>query len=222
MGCDGGGSRGLRRSTDCGCGFCVRSATPLRATGFYCAETVREREYRSDVVAVEQTGASSKPRPPLIRVFRQSDTVIAAVFGTSGPTPKPRNRANRHWRWRAYHPCRIRSRVRLALVASIVIRSLLHQYTTARRDCFARPRFSGCAPLGRPGEPGPATFERPARALAARPFRAAEAIALQEIYLSRGEIGHGRAEIAKNRPPTRDPAPDAGPWRRLAKGRRRR
>ena len=33
--------------------------------------------------------------------------------GTSIPPPNPRNRANRHWRWRAYHACRARSRVRL-------------------------------------------------------------------------------------------------------------
>jgi hypothetical protein len=39
--------------------------------------------------------------------------------GTSIPPPNPRNRANRHWRWRAYHTCRARSRVRLARVASI-------------------------------------------------------------------------------------------------------
>ena len=46
---------------------------------------------------------------------------IASTRGdTSIPPPNPRNRANRHWRWRAYHTCRARSLVRLARVASIV------------------------------------------------------------------------------------------------------
>jgi hypothetical protein len=40
--------------------------------------------------------------------------------GASIPPPNPRNRANRHWRWRAYHTCRARSFVRLARVASII------------------------------------------------------------------------------------------------------
>ena len=41
--------------------------------------------------------------------------------GTAGANPK--NRANRLWRWRAYHCCRARSRVRRLLVASIVVGS---------------------------------------------------------------------------------------------------
>ena len=43
------------------------------------------------------------------------------VLPAEGPSwANPRNRANRRWRWRAYHCCLIRSRVRLARVASIV------------------------------------------------------------------------------------------------------
>jgi hypothetical protein len=37
----------------------------------------------------------------------------------AGVAPKPSHRANRRWRWPAYHVCRARSRLRRALVPSI-------------------------------------------------------------------------------------------------------
>jgi len=44
----------------------------------------------------------------------------AALHTSLAASTNPRNRANRHWRWRAYQDCRARSLVRLARVASIV------------------------------------------------------------------------------------------------------
>jgi hypothetical protein len=44
----------------------------------------------------------------------------ASITSMAAQTPNPRNRANRHWRWRAYQACRARSLDRLARVASIV------------------------------------------------------------------------------------------------------
>ena len=68
-------------------------------------------------------GARSGPGPIVARTFADSCTVIVAVIAISGPAGNPRYRANRHWRCRAYQPCRAWSRVRLALVASIVVAS---------------------------------------------------------------------------------------------------
>ncbi len=67
------------------------------------------------------------PRAQLGRGARWVQVLAAVLLGiastrvdTSIPPPNHRNRANRHWRWRAYHTCRARSRVRLARVASIL------------------------------------------------------------------------------------------------------
>ena len=45
-----------------------------------------------------------------------ASTGIGIAIGST----KPRNRANRHWRWRAYQSCRARSLVRRVLVASTI------------------------------------------------------------------------------------------------------
>src|SRR4051812_1517894 len=88
-------------------------------------------------------------RPPLITGCR------------SGAVPRnPRYRANRQWRWLAYHACLARSFVRLVLVASInsdpQILVLTHIITSIRRTGplvvsvgWMRP-LSGCRRLVSP------------------------------------------------------------------------
>ena len=67
------------------------------------------------------SGADSRRRTP-----GSVETVAWLLGSTAGRppsgvavAPKPSHRANRLWRWPAYHVCLARSRVRLALVPSI-------------------------------------------------------------------------------------------------------
>src|SRR4051794_36903710 len=73
----------------------------------------------------EDRRAMTSARPDRDGRRVQARTAVPLGFtstrdGISTPPPNPRNRANLHWRWRAYHTCRARSLVRLARVASIV------------------------------------------------------------------------------------------------------
>ena len=66
----------------------------------------------------------------------------------AGAVPKPSHRANRRWRWPAYHACRARSRVRLALVPSIAPPLPLSSPALADALAGGRPRRS--TPSGLP------------------------------------------------------------------------
>ena len=72
--------------------------------------------------------------------------VVLPADGASWANPK--NRANRRWRWRAYHCCLIRSRVRLARVASIVWSPKVWAWMAP--TCAPCPHWDGFASGGRP------------------------------------------------------------------------